>query len=66
MTSKSLCKKNFTGKKVIPFCTNASSSLGNSSKLLEDLTRTDNWQEGYIFSSSATDNDIKTFTDSIK
>ena len=56
----------FTGKTVIPFCTSASSGLGNSAKLLEDLTKTGNWQEGYRFNSSATDNDIKTFTDSIK
>lgn len=57
---------NFDGKTVIPFCTSASSSLENSGKLLEDLTKTGNWQEGHRFSSSATDADIKSFTDSIK
>ena len=56
----------FTGKTVIPFCTSASSGLGNSGKLLEDLAGTGNWQEGYRFSSSATDADIKSFTDSLK
>ena len=56
----------FTGKTVIPFCTSASSSLGNSGKLLEDLTKTGNWKGGHRFSSSATDADIKTFTNSIK
>lgn len=56
----------FTGKMVIPFCTSASSGLGNSGKLLEDLAGTGNWQEGYRFSSSATDADIKSFTDSLK
>ena len=57
---------NFDGKTVIPFCTSASSSLGNSGKLLEDLTKTGNWQEGHRFSSSASDSDIKTFTNNIK
>ena len=56
----------FTGKTVIPFCTSASSGLGNSAKLLEDLTKTGNWKSGHRFSSSATDADIKSFTDSIK
>ena len=56
----------FTGKIVIPFCTSASSSMGNSGKLLEDLTKTGNWKDGHRFSSSATDADIKTFTNSIK
>lgn len=56
----------FTGKTVIPFCTSASSDLGNSGKLLEELTKTGNWQEGYRFSSNASNSDIKSFTDSIK
>ena len=56
----------FTGKTVIPFCTSASSSLGNSDKLLEELAGTGNWKSGHRFSSSATDTDIKSFTDSIK
>lgn len=56
----------FAGKTVIPFCTSASSGLGNSGKLLEDLAGTGNWQKGYRFSSSASDSDIKTFTDNIK
>lgn len=56
----------FTGKTIIPFCTSASSGLGNSDKLLEELTDTGNWKSGHRFSSSATDTDIKTFTNSIK
>ena len=56
----------FTGKTVIPFCTSASSGLGSSGKLLEDLTNTGNWTDGHRFNSSASDNDIKEFTDSIK
>ena len=56
----------FTNKTVIPFCTSASSSLGNSDKLLHEMTNTGSWLDGHRFSSSASSSDIKTFTDSIK
>lgn len=56
----------FTGKTVIPFCTSASSGLGQSGKLLEEMTNGGNWKTGQRFSSSASDADIKTFTDSLK
>ena len=56
----------FTGKTVIPFCTSASSGIGQSGKLLEDMTNVGNWKTGQRFSSNASDADIKSFTDSIK
>ena len=56
----------FTGKTVIPFCTSLSSGIGSSGKLLEKMTKTGNWQDGHRFSSSASDEDIKSFTDSIQ
>lgn len=56
----------FAGKKVIPFCTSQSSGVGESDKLLEDMANDGNWSKGYRFSSSASDSDIKKFTDSIK
>ena len=59
-------ENDFTNKTVIPFCTSASSGIGNSDKLLKELTTTGNWKDGVRFSSSASDSDIKTFTDSIK
>ena len=59
-------ENDFTGKTVIPFCTSASSGIGNSDKLLKELTTTGNWKDGVRFSSTASDSDIKTFTDSIK
>lgn len=55
----------FTGKTVIPFCTSASSSLGNSGKNLEKLANTGNWLDGHRFSSSASENEIKEWTDKI-
>lgn len=42
----------FTGKAVIPFCTSASSRLGNSAKDLAALCGTGSWQTGQRFSSS--------------
>ena len=56
----------FTGKTVIPFCTSSSSGLGESGKILEGYANGGKWQEGHRFSSSASDSDIKSFTDSIK
>lgn len=55
----------FTNKTVIPFCTSASSGIGNSGKLLEDIAGSGNWKDGQRFTSNASDNDIKLFTDSL-
>lgn len=55
----------FTGKTVIPFCTSASSGLGNSGELLATAAGTGDWQEGYRFSSNPSDSDIKAWTDSL-
>lgn len=49
----------FSGKTVIPFCTSASSGLGQSVKLLADEANSGDWQDGQRFSSSASDADIK-------
>ena len=48
----------FTGKRVIPFCTSASSGLGQSGARLADLADTGNWEEGRRFSSSAGEAEI--------
>lgn len=59
-------ENNFDGKTVIPFCTSASSSLGQSGELLQKEANSGNWKEGHRFSSSASDSDIQKWTDSIK
>ena len=59
-------ENDFSGKTVIPFCTSASSGLGQSGKLLEDMANGGNWKDGQRFSSSASSSDIKTWTDSLK
>ncbi len=56
---------NFDGKTVIPFCTSSSSGLGQSGERLEEEADTGNWKSGYRFSSSASDDEIKAFTDSL-
>ena len=40
----------FSGKTVIPFCTSASSGLGQSGDLLAEMAGTGNWQDGERFS----------------
>ena len=57
---------NFDGKTVIPFCTSASSGLGQSGRNLAEEANSGDWQNGQRFSSSASDSDIKSFTDNIK
>lgn len=49
----------FTGKTVIPFCTSASSGLGESGKLLEEMAKTGDWQEGQRFRSSASEEEVR-------
>ena len=57
---------NFEGKKVIPFCTSASSGLGQSGRLLQTEANSGDWKDGHRFSSSASASDIKKWTDSLK
>lgn len=49
----------FTGKTVIPFCTSASSGLGQSGTLLADMAGTGDWREGVRFSSGVSADDVK-------
>ena len=56
----------FSGKTVIPFCTSASSGLGESGKLLCDMAGTGDWQTGQRFSSSASESTVKSWVDSIE
>lgn len=56
----------FSGKTVIPFCTSASSGLGQSGKLLEREANSGNWEDGRRFNERPSDSDIKKWTDSIK
>ena len=55
----------FTGKTVIPFCTSSSSGLGESGQLLADLAGTGDWQEGQRFRSSASQEDVTQWVNSL-
>lgn len=55
----------FTGKTVVPFCTSASSGLGESGKLLEEMAGTGNWLEGERFSSGVSERDVKAWVESL-
>ena len=49
----------FTGKNIVPFCTSASSGLGDSGRLLADMAGEGNWLTGHRFRSSASESDVR-------
>ena len=55
----------FTGKTVIPFCTSSSSGLGQSGELLAEMAGTGDWQDGERFRSSASQEDVNQWVDSL-
>ena len=55
----------FTGKTVIPFWTSSSSGLGQSGELLAELAGTGDWQDGERFRSSASQEDVNEWVDSL-
>lgn len=55
----------FTGKTVIPFCTSSSSGLGESGELLSETAGTGDWQEGMRFRSSASEEDVQEWIESL-
>lgn len=58
-------ENDFTDKTVIPFCTSASSDIGESGKLLEEMAKTGEWQDGKKFSGSFSQDEISTWLDSV-
>ena len=55
----------FTGKTVIPFCTSASSGLGESGELLAELAGTGEWLEGMRFRSSVSEEDVAAWVEGL-
>ena len=49
----------FTGKTVIPFCTSASSGIGESGTNLQELAGTGSWMEGMRFRSNASEETVR-------
>lgn len=54
-----------SGKTVIPFCTLASSDLGQSGQLLAELAGTGDWQEGIRFRSSVSKEDVQSWIEGL-
>lgn len=55
----------FTGKTVIPFCTSASSGLGQSGELLKEMAGTGSWLEGERFQSGVTEDEVVQWVESL-
>ena len=55
----------FTGKTVIPFCTSASSGLGDSGELLAEMAGTGDWQTGERFRSGVEESDVTAWVESL-
>lgn len=53
-----IAANDFTGKTVIPFCTSASSGLGDSGELLAEQAGTGDWQDGQRFRSGVEQADV--------
>lgn len=58
-------ENDFTEKTVIPFCTAATSGIGDSGNLLEEMTGTGDWKEGERFHGGASESDISSWIDSL-
>ncbi len=54
-----------SGKTVIPFCTLASSDLGQSGQLLAELAGTGDWQEDIRFRSSVSKEDVQSWIEGL-
>lgn len=55
----------FTGKTVIPFATSASSGMGQSGQLLEEMAGTGDWQEGERFRESVSEEDVRAWVEGL-
>lgn len=56
----------FSGKTVIPFCTAASSDIGESGELLAEMAGTGSWQQGRRFFGSSSAGDIQSWLDELE
>ncbi len=55
----------FTGKTVVPFCTAASSDVGNSDDQLKNLAGAGDWKAGRRFFSSSAKDDVQSWIDGL-
>lgn len=64
-TNNFIKDNDLSGKKIIPFCTSASSGLGDSATNLEALNNNGEWLEGQRFSSSASEAEVTEWVNSL-
>lgn len=60
-----IAANDFIGKTVIPFCTSASSGLGESGNLLAEAAGTGDWLEGERFSSSVSEETVTAWVEGL-
>ena len=60
-----LTTHDFKGKTVIPFCTAASSGIGDSGNLLEKMAGTGDWKDGERFHGGASESDIRSWVEGL-
>ncbi len=65
VTASFVKANDFDGKTVIPFCTSASSGLGNSASDLAKSANGGTWQDGMRFSSSVAESDVTDWINSL-
>lgn len=58
-------ENDFTGKTVIPFCTAASSDIGESGELLAEMAGTGNWQQGRRFYGNSGEDEINSWLEAL-
>ncbi len=58
-------ENDFSGKTVIPFCTSASSGLGQSAELLSQMAEGGRWLRGQRFRSNVAESDVKEWVDGL-
>ncbi|MBE7723930.1 MAG: aldo/keto reductase [Enterocloster citroniae] len=56
----------FTGKRLVPFCTSHSSGLGSSAEELHDLVPEADWSDGARFAASATAEEVLSWLESVE
>ena len=55
LVNDSVKSNDFAGKTIIPFCTSASSDIGNSASTLQKMAGSGTWLTGHRFSESVSD-----------
>lgn len=58
LVNDSVKSNDFAGKTIIPFCTSASSDIGNSASTFQKMAGSGTWLTGHRFSESVSEKDV--------